>query len=121
MVSAYAMPGNAGRKGNAETGADKFADRHGTVTFEDHMGHEPCHTAVEIGDGTKAGSGLEGDEARFFEFVEVDRRLPGVGIRIRHGQHDVFLQESHGVVVFNGVDGGGQEKVHMILSALAGL
>lgn len=41
-----------------------------------------------------------------------------MGIRVRHGQHNVFLQQGDGVIIFNGIDGGGQEKVHMILALL---
>lgn len=41
-----------------------------------------------------------------------------MGIGVRHGQHNVFFQQGDGVIIFNGIDGGGQEKVHMILALL---
>ena len=121
MVAAYAVPGDAGRKGYAKACADEFADRHRAVGFQDHMGHEAGHAAVEVGDGAKAGACFQGNKACLFKFVQVDRRFPCMRVGIRHSQHDVFLQEGDRVVILDGIDRGREEEIHMVLVLLARL
>ena len=91
MVAAYAVPGDAGSEGYAQACPDEFPDCHGTVAFQYHVGDEARHAAVEIGDGTKAGAGFQGNESCLFKFIQIDGGFPGVGIRVRHGQHNIFL------------------------------
>lgn len=119
MVAAYTMPGDSRSKRNAKAGTNEFSDGHGAVAFKDYVGNESCHAAVEVGDGTEAGTCFQGDESCFFKFVQIDRRFLGMRIGVRHGKHDVFFEESDGVVTFDGVDGRGEEEIHMVLAGLA--
>lgn len=119
MVAAYAVPGNPRSEGYAKACPDEFTDRHGTVAFQNHMGRKSGHAAVEVGDGPQAGTGFQGNESGLFKFIQVYGGLAGMGIRIRHGQHDILLQQGDGVVVFYGIDGRGKEEVHVVLILLS--
>lgn len=119
VVAAYTMPGDSRSERNAKACTDEFSDGHGTVTFKDDMRYESCHAAVKVGDGTKTGTCFQRDESCFFKFVQIDRRFLGMRISVRHGKHDVFFEESDGVITFDGVDGRREEEIHVVLAGLS--
>ena len=121
MVAADTVPCDARREGYTEAGADEFAYRHRAVALEYHVWDKACHAAVEVCDGTKGRACFQRNESRFLKFIQIDRRFSGMRIRIRHSQHDVFLEERHRVVILDRIDGGGQEEIHMILVLLTRL
>ena len=71
MAAGDAVPGDLRHEGDAQPGADEFAHRIRAVAFQRDPRRESGGVAVHISDGPEALAGLEKNEARFGEVLQL--------------------------------------------------